>query len=715
MSRIQQIAADCARNGRCQPQNSFVHDTHTLARTEYADLPQWEKIARSMAEAMVRQEIYISDYDRIIGRIYHLNEKPVVHDADFDFHTKPWTRLCQEIPGYEQMVHHHLTDKTGVGHVTWGWNEILRLGTSGMRARFQKALDKTGDQKSRQFYTGVLIMLEALEQWNDRHVAALRARGMDELAALCEKVPQYPAESFHEAVQAFYMQHIVVIRENPFGGNSIGRLDYYLWPYLERDLAQGICTLEDARELVDELFLRLDERIFSADLWGETVSLGGTHPNGGSAVNPLSHIMIESVISTNTTHPLVYPRLPKNPPADFVRLCARYLREGSNRAQLLNDEAIIGALTTSGVPFRDAVEYACCGCMEIGLQGMTSDYLFNGWHNVPKMLELFLTGGHCLKTGEFFHSVQAKGLEYYENFEDFYTGFIAEVRRILHIFFYAQDVFGEEAEHSRPSYLVSSMIQDCFAKGRNIHGGGARYYDYGSTPLGLPNVADALFAVKKAVFEDKLCSAAELLAALRANFEGYGGLRKQLLAIPKFGQEDTEADGFMARFFGDVADIYTGYTTRFGGTGKCIILTFVWAPEAGAALGATADGNLAGKPVAQGLTPQSSSMTRGLTAAINSCASIPFHKFNGGATTMWDLDPAWASEEVIEALFTTFFENGGQIYQGNTTNVAELIAAQKNPEENIHLIVRVGGFSARFVTLDRAVQDEIIGRVRHNA
>jgi L-fucose isomerase-like protein len=129
-----------------------------------------------------------------------------------------------------------------------------------------------------------------------------------------------------------------------------------------------------------------------------------------------------------------------------------------------------------------------------------------------------------------------------------------------------------------------------------------------------------------------------------------------------------------------------------------VLLTFIWAPEAGRLLGATPDGRKTGVPVAHSVTPQSSSMTKGITAAINSCTSLPFELFSGGASAMWDLDPSIVSHEIVESLFTTFFEQGGHIFQGNVTDVEALIRAQSEPEKYPHLIVRVGGYSSRFET-----------------
>jgi formate C-acetyltransferase len=170
----------------------------------------------------------------------------------------------------------------------------------------------------------------------------------------------------------------------------------------------------------------------------------------------------------------------------------------------------------------------------------------------------------------------------------------------------------------------------------------------------------------------------------------------------------------MARLSADLSNIYASYTNRFGGNGKPVLLSFIWAPEAGAMLGASPDGRKAGVPVAHSVTPQSMSMTKGITAAMNSCTRMPFECFTGGASTMWDLDKNLATPEIVQSLFTTFFEQGGQIFQGNMTDVEELKKALDDPTHYGHVIVRVGGYSARFVTLDRALQEDIIGRMRHS-
>jgi formate C-acetyltransferase len=300
-------------------------------------------------------------------------------------------------PEYAELFDNQLATYGSLGHIAWNWNVLLHRGTVGIRKRCEEGLLRhAGDEKAEHFYNGVIIMLDAVEAWNEKHVEKLLEMGMTEEAEICKRVPKYPAQSFREALQSFFMQHIIVMKEAPHGGNSPGRLDYFLWPYLEQDLKKGIITLEEAEELIEELFIRIDERIYDCDKWGESIVVGGSHPNGTSAVNPLSHIMIKAYMKLDIIHPLLYARIPKNPPKDFVRLCAEYVIYGKNRAQIINDPAVMTALVTNGVSETDAADYYCGGCMEVGVQGRTSDLLYTGYQNIPKLLELCTTGGYCL-------------------------------------------------------------------------------------------------------------------------------------------------------------------------------------------------------------------------------------------------------------------------------------------------------------------------------
>ncbi|MBR2650695.1 MAG: hypothetical protein IKD45_03460 [Clostridia bacterium] len=712
--RIKRLEALAKERGRAGMPTHFARDLHSAALGEFRDLPHAKKLALSMAYAIKNQPVFAYEGDGIGGRVYYnRDERPTQYSPEFDWESEANQRIREMFPEFPDLREINLINGSGRGHITWRYDRILELGAIGLREKICEYLAAARDEEAREFYEGAIAMIDAMLVFNDKHIEEYERLGNYELAERMRRVPRYPAKGFRDAVQAYFMQHIVVMRENPFGGNSPGRLDYFLWPYLEADLKSGAITREEAKEVISELFLRIDERIHNSDGWGETIVVGGTRPDGTSAVNELTFIMVEALMELNITHPLLYVRIPKERPKELIDLCVKYIIDGSNRAQILYDPAIMDALVGIGVPPSDAANFYCGGCMEVGIQGANSDFLYIGWVNTAKMLELMITGGICLLTGKQYPCFKYGGLTAYKDFESFYLDFIKEAKRLIHISMKEQDIYTEYAAKNRPSYLLSSMMCDCLERGRNMHAGGVRYHDYGATPIALPNTADSLFAIKKAVFELKLCTAEELISALRANFVGYEALQAKLKRIPKYGMDNDEADALTARLMRDFADMYHSYTTIYGGHGKPVILTFTYAPEASRKLGARADGSAAGALIAHGVTPSSASMTKGVTAAVNSAGKLPSECFSGGATTMWDFDPSFVSEDVIRAILLTFIDKNGQMFQGNTTSVEELKLAKEHPEDYRHLIVRVGGYSARFVNLRPDLQDEIITRMRH--
>ena len=719
--RIERIFTYAKNTWKNPPLCPINKDMQYAATELYADKPLWERAAMSMSYALRHAPVFITDDDEIIGRAYELHfEEPAKNDPElYDYLVQsPGYAVGEAMySGYTQLAKLHLVTQPVRGHITWDWSLILRLGTEGMKEKYSCALKMAKDEEAGHFYCGVLIMLDAMQDWNDQHVVQLEKMGKYELAELCRRVPRHPAKNFREAVQAFFMQYLAVFYENPFGGNGPGQFDKLMWPYLKKDLKAGQITLEEAREIVDELFIRLDERVSVNDFWNEMIIAGGTHKNGSSAVSPLSEIMVESVIDLNITHPSVYVRVPVDLDDDFLKLCARYMLYGHNRAQIYSDPNVMRALIeTNHVRPEDACEYGVGGCLEVGIQGMNSDLLQCDWSDIPKMLELSITGGYDLNEKMLVDTagVDLPGLTSHDNFESFYKNTMAFIDRLLGLSFDMIEHFSIHDEKYRPAYLISSMIYDCCEKGRLMHAGGARYHDYSMTPLGMPNTADGLYSIKQAVFDHHLCTAQDLVDAMKADFKGYERLQRQLRAIPKYGQQDKDADAFAVRVITDITHMMVDRRNRFGGIFRPMIITFIYAPMAAAELGASADGNNAHTLVAQGLTPQSRSMTHGITAAMNSCLQMPYNLFSGGAATMWDMDPTWATEEVMFNLIKTFLENGAQVFQGNTTDVNELIEAQKHPEDYSHLIVRVGGFSARFVGLTPELQNDIINRRRHN-
>jgi len=740
-ARIRALAQTAARRGTdpplaLRPRNQ----THAYYKL-YADLPLPERQARSFAYALTHEPVRIFPGERVNGVWYGGTEiDPQWSHPDWGTDcavTAANRRIQVEIPEFAEFGQQWperppqegqgsflIGEGASPGHIAWNYDLILLLGVNGLIERHREALARTRDPQARAYYEAVLICLDAMLEWNRLHVEELRITldrahtpeertHIQENLRVMERVPAEPARTFHEAVQSFYFQWLCVMYEAPYGGNSPGRLDHLLWPYLEVEYTSGRLSYQEAAELVAELFIKMDERVHLKDGHVNTIVVGGVRPDGTDGVTPLTMVMLDVFEKLNLTHPAVYTRISEaNPPAYVARSIA-YMLEGGNRAQIMADEPIIEAMTREGrMPFEDAARYMCGGCMELNPHGMNSDLLFSFVYNLPKTLELLITGGECLITGQ--HRLSVPGsLRDYDTFEAFYAALVDEMRRVLHTKFRCLDVYSEEMARCRPTYLQSSMVADCLERGRGQQDGGARYADYGGTPMGVQNAADSLYALKRAVYDEAFCTAGELIEALRADFVGYPALHARLLAIPKYGLGDPSADGMMGRLLTDVCRVYDAYTNRHGGRVKPIIFTFVWAPQMGASVGATPDGRKAGRPLAHGLTPQARGMAKGITASINAYTSLPNPLVSGGASTMWDMDPTWVTGDLLHSIVGAFIQQGGQIFQGNMTSVEDLRRAFADPDAYPNLIVRVGGFSARFVHLDRALQVEIMERYRH--
>ncbi|MBI3921220.1 MAG: hypothetical protein HY318_07375 [Armatimonadetes bacterium] len=727
--RLAQLKLDAYRRYTGNPTSPKVANWNKAFFELYADSPLAERQARTVAYSLENEPVYIHPLERIAGQIYQIAEGTGAPDLSGVPEDPRWndyavtpvgSRLVAEQLPENSAYARFFCDGASPGHIGWDYGLMLGMGARGLVNKCRELSCCTEDEKAGEFYQGVEIVLNGLINWVQRHVAALREAAASEtdatrkaelleMAAVCERVPEYPATSFREAVQAFHFQHLAVMHENPFGGNGPGRLDYYLWPYLRPDLESGRITREEASELICELFIKLHERIGPADGWVEALPIGGRNPDGSSAINMLSYIILEVITDLKQTHPSVYVRLHDEAPEDFVDLTVKYITSGENRAQVYGDDETIAAVHADGVAIEDARNWTAGGCMEVSPQGCQCDLLFSFVHNVSRTLELILNGGCLLQTGER-AIAQTKTLADYQNFEELYTDFERELQRELRIMLKRLDLYLGCYAKYRPSFLLSSMVHDCLEKGRSMNDGGARYMDYGGSGVGIPNVGDSLYALKRAVFEERKYTGQEILDALRADFVGHEQMRNYLWSLPKFGTDDAEVDTLVDRVLLSFTNILRSHRNPHGGHAKAIILGFVWVVSFGLETGATPDGRKSGKPLAHGLSPQGGATTKGVASAINSATRLSLKNVGGGAGMMWDIESDLATDACVKPILQTFIDKGGQIFQGNTIDLDTLLRAQECPEDYPHLMVRVGGWSARFVTLSKETQQEIIAR-----
>jgi hypothetical protein len=315
--RKEALLRERAEKARVQ---TYYEDTKYAYQTLYSDLPMWERTAKSAAYGFEKLPVDVRPDDNIIGR-YNFK----IYDPDGDPNANP-RKVKTDEPYHYRLAHNEMMkevmktcpevrtdflecgihgDAFWTGHEAHSFQTVLHLGWDGLKSLAGRMLARTRDEKSRQYYKGLIIMLDAIMGWNDRNADELERIGRYELAELCRRVPRNPVKTFHEAVQAVNMIYFTITREAS-GTYGPGWIDYYLWPYLERDLKEGRITRQEAQDLIGELLINIDSKLCIDETHNDTICLGGSHPNGISAVNPLTYIIAEAAMELNITCLLVY-------------------------------------------------------------------------------------------------------------------------------------------------------------------------------------------------------------------------------------------------------------------------------------------------------------------------------------------------------------------------------------------------------------------------
>jgi formate C-acetyltransferase len=596
----------------------------------------------------------------------------------------------------------------GIGHFTMDHSKVLKIGLAGI---IQEAEEKyatlSGSEQSSEkglFYKAVIRSLKAAIGFARRYADLARSMAekesdpvrvaeLKEIARICDHVPEHPAASFHEAVQSIYFIHLIAQIES--GGNSIslGRIDQILYPYYKADIQAGKVTPERARELTALLFLKtceiwnvLEEAFIPGGEGAEgkttqNVTVGGVGIDGNDATNELSYIGLDAFADIRTV-PL----------------------------HLLNDDAIVKSLVMGGHTLEDARNYGVVGCLEANAQGKTFGSTFAVQFNGIKCVEFALSNGIDNIFG------YQSGLETgdpagFTSFEDVWNAYAAQVSHFLGQVVKGMTALDQAIAENVPSPFASAMIVGPLEKGIDLTRGGAVYNSTGVQYMGFSNAADSLYAIKKAVFEDKKVSMGELPEWLSSDWMGNEDKKAYFLnRIPKYGNDNDEVDAMAARIVNQYCDELAKYKNFRGGAFWPGIFSVAFHIAFGAFTGATADGRAAGAILGNGLTPSEGSATAGVTAAMNSVTKLPLVRVYNGC----NLNLRFAGNKIkpdnLTALVKGYFERGGFQVQFNMISTDKLKDAQKHPEKYRDLVVRISGYSVYFTDLSEVAQDEIISR-----
>lgn len=674
----------------------------------------------------------------------------------------------------------------GVGHVTVCYDKVLAIGYQGIIKEVDEELSRykvsDGDYiKRKSFLEAVKISckavityahryakraLEEAEQCKDR----IRKMELLQIAANCANVPEKGATSFLEACQSFWFVQMLLQVESSGHSISPGRFDQYMYPYYKADIEAGKITREYAQELIDCIWVKLNDLNKARDAASaegfagyslfQNLIVGGQDAEGNDITNDLSFMCIEASMHIKLPQPSLSIRVWNGTPHELMIKAAILTRTGIGLPAYYNDEVIIPSLINRGLTLADAREYNIIGCVEPQKAGKTE-----GWHdaaffNMCRPLELVFSNG--MDKGVQI-SIQTGEVENMATFEEFFEAYKKQMNYMIGLLVNADNAIDVAHAERCPLPFLSSMVEDCIKRAKSVQEGGAIYNFTGPQGFGIANMTDSLYAIRRLVYEEKKITMAELKRALAANY-GKGidieiaeEITKQIVReisasgkkvtkeevqtifetalsggvthqeknryheilelvkdVPKYGNDVQEVDVF-AR---EVAYTYTKPLETFynprGGKYQAGLYPVSANVPLGAQTGATPDGRLAYKPVADGVSPSSGKDTHGPTAAANSVAKLDHYIASNGTLFNQKFHPsALSGVEGLEnfvALIRAYFDQKGSHMQFNVVSKETLLDAQAHPENYKSLVVRVAGYSALFTTLSRSLQDDIIAR-----
>ena len=638
---------------------------------------------------------------------------------------------------------------SGDAHCAVNYADMLRLGLKDYQRRAQEKLDALDltdwhNIHKSYFYRAVIIVVDAVRDFARRFAnlavetaksepSPKRREELMRIAATMAKVPYEPASNFYEAVQSLWFVHLVLQIESNGHSLSYGRMDQYLNPYYEADLAAGRITEPEACELMVNLWLKTftinkirswsHTRFSAGSPLYQNVTVAGQTVDGKDAVNPMTYLILKSVAQTRLPQPNLTVRYHHGLDDRFMRECIEVVRLGFGMPAFNDDEVIIPSFIAKGVKPEDAYNYSAIGCVETAVPGKWG-YRCTGMSflNFPKTLLIALNDGVDPESG----TKLCAGVGHFRDMQSFddvraaWDKVVREMARQCNIIDSCCDMV---LEHETADILCSALTDDCIERGLNMKEGGAVYDFISDLQVGIANLADSLAAIRKVVFEDAAVTPAQLWDALSANFEGEENarIRQLLIDAPKYGNDDDYVDGLIREAYDVYIDEMKKYpNTRYGRgpiggvyyAGTSSISANV--PQ-GAGTLATPDGRRAGEPLAEGCSPSHAADKNGPTAVFKSVSKLPTEEITGGVLLNQKVTPQMlASEEnrtKLICLIRTFFNRlHGYHVQFNVVSRETLRDAQAHPEKHRDLIVRVAGYSAFFNVLSRQTQDDIIER-----
>ncbi len=706
--------------------------------------------------AMIWGELF-SAPERMLNP-YDVSEetRKILHHDVFPYWEKrnirEWVRtkysepLCQQLD--ERFAVYFIWKTVAISHTIADFPKLLKLGTRGMIDEIRQELAQTtSEADKRHVLVSMAQCLEGMEVYaaNLAVQATLdakatqdptRKRELEDIAAICARVPRRPAKTLHEAMQAMWIMWIGLHMENTNAGLSLGRLDLWLQPYFEADMAK----LDDpaareeyvkrAVELAGCFFMRCTDHLplipdignflFGGSSSDQAVTLGGVTPDGKDAVCDMTYVFLKVTEMLGIRDPNVNARF--NPDVNsktyLRRLCETNLITKATPS-MHNDLAVMAALEEFDYPPEHLRDWSATGCVEPTISGKHFGHTGNIMMNMVAALEMAMRDGlHPLMDWKVGPSTGDLAGDNFKSFDDFFDAFAKQYEFLIDQVCEYNDLLSDAHAKWRPTPLLSSMIDGCLESGKDLTRGGARYNTTGMACIGLADVTDSLMTIKKLVFEKKLISLGDLLKALDDNFASEPALHARILnKVPKFGSGDDEALEIANRVTRFTHDTLAAHRNYRGGIYTAGFWSMSNHVAFGCLSGALPSGREAAKPFTPGLTPQAVASDNLLDPIRDVARLDPTSMTNNIAFNVKLAPrPGEAHGDIVDnmlAYVKTYFDLGGMQLQFNVVNSDMLKDAMAHPEQYRNLLVRISGYNAYFVTLNRDMQLELIRRAEY--
>ena len=602
-------------------------------------------------------------------------------------------------------------------HFAPDYRSVVELGIPGLIDRIVKSKnDHKEEPDAVTFLESMEITLRALARRLFLYAAKaeklIGTDGYDEMrlrkiARNCSSLAECAPQSFEEGLQLVWMIHNCFVSEGRYA-MALGRIDQYLFPLYENDVVNGVIDDNRVTELLANTFLKICERRFYCD-YDDVVNIciGGVDRDGKCSVNGLSYCVLHAVRDVNLPGPNLSARITPDCPDRFLDECLKVIGTGLGYPALMNDAVNMAALARIGYDTKDVRDYCMVGCIENFISGKQPPWVDGRFDPICYLLDIF-------------HGSDEIKLDSIGSMDEFMS--IYEEKLAAGAKDYAENTraasFVPDPEnHTMP--FLSCFCDDCIGRGRDINMGGSKYPSvHGAALMGIGTVSDCLAAIEKTVFEDKTATLSRIKEAIANNFEGSEELRTILLDAPKYGNNDDFVDKYAVWYTKTLSDLFDNYKTTDGGayyTAMAANTSNIWA---GDSLGATPDGRLAGRPLSDAASPTYGRDVRGVTSTLLSVSKPDYTRCACGTVVNQKFSPSAFKDgkrEKLLQLIRVYFNRGGQEIQINSTSREVLEDAMNNPDKYPSLVVRVSGFSAIYVTLEREVQEDILSRTQQEA